>query len=341
MTITTNAEIYSRAAKSTFHELYHYLRCNRLFAEELPASGAHHVYTMPYTLDPYSFIEEGMADFFAQVCKDKNPRDKYSVIHGMLGNWPFDKVAALQSAYDAIADVPEAWSAKNAILLKDLGRLSVAADKRLPFGSLLRGHSVVSIPEELDLCIDRFINTDKVSFPEVLSTYITKADEELSDMLRQSVVPAPDTGLLESIRRIASKGVDVIKDMTGLTINPPEIVLYKDQNSICKGFFDEDNPSAINMNVHFITDFSSAHTEEQYEDLWKYDFGRLMSVLSYVANGFDGGKAIHEHFKSTNPEMFANLVETIRADKKNDGTIGADLKKITDMAEIEDFARFT
>ncbi len=251
-----------------------------------------------------------------------------------------------------------------------------------------------------------------------------------------------------SVQETISSGVAAIKHITGLTIAPPMLNIYDDPTSTGHGFFDEENPSAININAHFkgqsttalhelyhylrfhrmfaketaasdahyvycssdsylffeegaasffsyvfskdkvhagdkdkyallyamhvcwsadnakklksiytllsgepetlkaldkyVANFIASdkerferlHYEKTYDnEAWLCVFGELMFSLVYVAYGFDSVKVIYEHFKSSNADMLAHLVEIVRDDKKNNGPIGAELDTLIKKAE--------
>ncbi len=67
-----------------------------------------------------------------------------------------------------------------------------------------------------------------------------------------------DTHLLATVQENVSKGLAAIKDITGLTISPPsEINIFNDRTYSGKGFFDEANPSAINLNARYANNLSA------------------------------------------------------------------------------------
>ena len=67
-----------------------------------------------------------------------------------------------------------------------------------------------------------------------------------------------DQHLLTFVQENVSKGVAAIKDMTGLTISPPsKIDIFTDRAYAGKGFFDEDDPSTININARYAENLSA------------------------------------------------------------------------------------
>lgn len=96
----------------------------------------------------------------------------------------------------------------------------------------------------------------------------------------------------------------------------------------------------------YINSFREAKDEERRSnlkerispDLWEYQFGDLLLALIYVNHEFDSSITIRKLFNSTNAEIFAHLVESIRNDERKNGPIGTTLHSLIRLVECENCA---
>ncbi len=75
---------------------------------------------------------------------------------------------------------------------------------------------------------------------------------------------------------------------------------------------------------------------------WKYELGRLIFALMYVAYDFDGDRVVREFLTFKKAETFSRLVEHVRADSKNGKSIEKCLNSLKQeiYADSARFAKF-